>query len=246
MSFYLLQHLIDSVLPPRCPVTGEMVDSQGMLSAQSWKDLSFITSPYCYACGFPFEFSMDEGAENLCAGCLAQRPRYDKARSALTYNDQSRNLILGFKSGDQTQFVVAMVPWLFQAGAEYWDEADVIMPVPLHRWRLLRRRYNQSVLMGRALAKHVGVAFVPDGLVRQRPTVVQGHLNASQRHKNVAAAFAIHPKRLGDVAGKKIVLVDDVYTTGSTVEECTRALKEAGADKVFVLTLARVVKPKLV
>lgn len=246
MSFYLLQHLIDSVLPPRCPITGEMVDSQGMLSAQSWKDLSFITSPYCHACGFPFEFSMDEGAENLCAGCLAKRPRYDKARSALTYNDQSRNLILGFKSGDQTQFVVAMVPWLFQAGAEYWDEADVIMPVPLHRWRLLRRRYNQSVLMGRALAKRVGVAFVPDGLVRQRPTVVQGHLNASQRHKNVAAAFAIHPKRLGDVAGKKIVLVDDVYTTGSTVEECTRALKEAGADKVFVLTLARVVKPKLV
>lgn len=242
MTLYLLQYLIDSVLPPRCPITGEMVDSQGMLSAQSWKDLSFITSPYCYACGFPFEFSIDEGAENLCAACLADRPAYDKSRSALAYNDQSRDFILGFKHGDQTHCVVAMVPWLYNAGAEFWADADIITPVPLHPWRLLRRRYNQSALMGQVMAKRTKIKFMPDALIRTRATPIQGHLSPSQRQKNVAAAFAIHPKRKNDVAGKKIVLMDDVYTTGSTVKECARVLKKAGADKVYVLTLARVVK----
>ena len=231
------------ILPPRCPFTGEIVDTQGTVSAQVWGGLSFITDPFCYACGFPFEFAVPKGSsENLCAGCLVDRPEFHKARAALVYNDASRDFILGFKHGDQTQAVVAMAPWLRNAGAELWKKTDIIVPVPLHRWRLLRRRYNQAALMGHAIAKESGKKFVPDGMIRTRATQTQGHLNASARKKNVKSAFGIHPKRMGHIRGKNVLLIDDVYTTGSTVRECTKALLQAGAAEVSVLTLARVVK----
>ncbi len=245
MKFSYIRNLVDFVLPPRCPLTGEMVDSQGMVSPDAWKTLSFIAPPYCGACGHPFEFAVADGggAAMLCAACLAEPPQYTKARAAMTYNDHSRDFILGFKHGDQTQSVVAMVPWLYQAGLEFWKDADVITPVPLHPWRLLRRRYNQAGLMGRVMADRTKIKFIPDILLRTRHTPVQGHLNASERHKNVASAFSIHEKRLADVMGKNIVLIDDVYTTGSTVNECAKILKKAGAGNVYILTLARVVKP---
>ena len=238
-----MQKLIDVVLPPRCPITGEIVDSQGTVSATGWKDLSFITSPYCHQCGFPFDFAQEnDAAVNLCGACIANPPIYDHARSALVYNDQSRDFILGFKHGDQTHAVVAMVPWLYQAGGEFWGDTNIILPVPLHRWRLLRRRYNQAALMGAVISKRVKIPFLPDGLIRTRSTPVQGHLNASERHKNVASAFSVHPKHKDAFLGKNVVIVDDVYTTGSTVNECAKVLKRAGANKVYVLTLAKVVK----
>lgn len=239
---YSFAKLIDVVLPPRCPFSGEIVDSAGTISPSAWAALSFITAPYCDACGFPFDFSVPKGAgETLCAACLADRPPYKHARAALVYNDASRDFILGFKHGDQIHSVVAMVPWLKQAGADLLAEADVIAPVPLHRWRLLRRRYNQAAIIGRAMAAASGKSFVPDALTRTRATPTQGHLKARERAQNVKHAFAVHPKR--NFAGKKILLVDDVYTTGATVNECVKVLLKAGAAEVSVLTLARVVKP---
>ncbi len=212
-----------------------------MVSAEAWKSLSFIGAPFCHACGFPFEFATQ--GEALCAACLGEAPAYSRARAALVYNDASRDFILGFKHGDQTQSVVAMVPWMKAAGVDILSAADVIVPVPLHRWRLLRRRYNQSALIGKAVAKSAGVEFCPDALVRTRATETQGHLNANERKKNVRSAFEAHPKRLSVIAGKRVVLVDDVYTTGATVSECAKALAKAGAADVSVLTLARVVRP---
>lgn len=233
--------LIDAVLPPRCPFTGEIVDSQGTVSPAAWARLSFITDPQCHACGFPFEFAVPKGsAENLCAACLFERPAYDRARAALVYNDASRDFILGFKHGDQMHSVVAMLPWLKQAGADILPEADMIVPVPLHRWRLLRRRYNQAAVMGGALAREAGKIFMADALVRTRATPTQGRLKAKERAANVKRAFALHPRR--SVTGKNIVLIDDVYTTGATVGECVKVLLKAGATSVNVLTLARVVK----
>lgn len=232
---------VDAVLPPRCPFTGEIVDSQGTISPAAWAELSFITAPQCHACGFPFEFALPAGAsEALCAICLADRPEYARARAALVYNDASRDFILGFKHGDQMHSVVAMMPWLKQAGADILPGADAIVPVPLHRWRLLRRRYNQAAVIGGALAKEAGKAFMPDALVRMRATPTQGHLKAKERAENVKRAFILHPKR--SVAGKNIVLIDDVYTTGATVRECVKVLMKGGAKSVNVLTLARVVK----
>ncbi len=240
-QMYSFAKLIDAVLPPRCPFTGEIVDSQGTVSPEAWAKLSFITSPQCHACGFPFEFAVPAGSgETLCAACLAERPEYSKARAALVYNDASRDFILGFKHGDQIHAVVSMMPWLKQAGVDILPDTDLIVPVPLHRWRLLRRRYNQAAIIGRAVAKETGKAFMADALLRTRATPTQGHLKAKERAENVRKAFSLHPKR--NVAGKKVLLIDDVYTTGATVRECVKVLKKAGATEVFVLTLARVVK----
>lgn len=238
-----LMKMIDTVLPPRCPFTGEIVDSQGKVSAEAWKNLSFITDPLCHACGFPFEFAVLSGSiENLCAGCLADRPEFSSARAALVYNDASRDFILGFKHGDQTHGVTAMVPWLRNAGAALFAKADLIVPVPLHRWRLLRRRYNQAALIGKAVAKDAGLRVVTDGLIRTRATPTQGHLNARERRKNVSRAFTVPANRIEKIKGQRVILIDDVYTTGATVRESTKALLRAGAADVCVLTLARVVK----
>jgi ComF family protein len=241
---YLLA-IIDIILPSRCILTGEQVDFQGTVSPKAWADLSFITAPFCHACGFPFDFEVTRAEEALCAACLKDRPPFESARSALIYNDASRDFILAFKHGDRTHAVVTMAPWLKMAGAEFWEQEDVvIMPVPLHRWRLLRRRYNQAALMAKILGKVTGKKVLLDVLRRVRATPTQGHLKANERAQNVKKAFAVLENRYHLIQGKSIVLVDDVYTTGSTVKECTQALLEAGASKVFVLTLARVVKPQ--
>lgn len=165
------------------------------------------------------------------------------ARSALVYNDASRDFILGFKHGDRTHAVVPMIPWLKNAGVDLWGEVELIVPVPLHRWRLLGRRYNQAALMGYALAKDIGVPFIPDALLRTRPTQSQGRMKAHEREKNVKKAFSLHPKRKDKMKDRNILLIDDVFTTGSTVKECVRVLLEGGAASVSILTLARVVRP---
>ncbi len=239
---FSFQALIDAILPPRCAFTGNLVDSQGMIAPEAWGKLSFISFPYCYSCGAPFEFSQQAGEKLNSPGCLADPPEFTMARAALAYDDASRGFILGFKHGDQTESVVTMAPWLKAAGADFWEKADVIVPVPLHRWRLLRRRYNQAALMGRVITKVTGKPMIADALTRTRSTPSQGHLKAGERRANVSKAFAVHPKRKQALAGKNIVLIDDVYTTGSTVRECAKALLAKGAKEVFVLTLARVVK----
>lgn len=241
--FYVAR-LIDAILPPRCAFTGNLVDSQGMIAPEAWAGLSFVTAPHCHNCGMPFEFAPSAGEAMQCASCLTDPPEFAMARTALAYDDASRGFILGFKHGDQTESVVTMVPWLKAAGADFWERADMVVPVPLHRWRLLRRRYNQAALMGRAMAKAMGKGFIADGMMRTRATPSQGHLKADERKKNVSKAFAVNPKRAGAITGKSIVLIDDVYTTGSTVRECAKILLASGAKEVFVLTLARVIKPE--
>lgn len=231
---------VDTILPPRCPITQEIVERQGTLTPQAWASLHFLTDPLCVTCGIPLE--VDVGKDMQCGACLITNKHYDKIRSALAYDDSSRSLILGFKHGDQTHAVVSFVPWLLQAGRDLIPPADMIMPVPLHRWRLLQRRYNQSGLIAAALGRVAGKTVMHDGLMRTRATPSQGHLKAGERARNVKNAFAVRPG--ADVTGKNILLIDDVYTTGSTVSECARALKDSGAAVVNVLTLARVVRPE--
>lgn len=239
----IMAAIINVILPPRCIFTGDTVDAQGTISPSAWASLAFISTPYCAACGFPFEFEAGD-ADALCAACLKEPPVFDKGRSALRYDDASRDFILGFKHGDRMHAVTSMVPWLKMAGAEFWEEADVIVPVPLHRWRLMRRRYNQAAVMAIAMAKAMGKGSVPDALIRTRSTPSQGHLKAREREANVKSAFVVRDKRRNLIVGKNIILIDDVYTTGSTVSECAKALRQAGAQKIFVLTLARVVRPE--
>lgn len=237
--------IIDLILPPRCIVSGDIVDAQGMLSPQAWGNLNFITDPQCNRCGFPFDFDSGDVSEgNICLGCLKSPPLFDKARSALVYDDASRDVVLSFKHGDQTQSVPSFMPWLNQAGREILERADYIIPVPLHRWRILRRRFNQSALIAQYLSKDISVPSLLDGLERKRATVTQGHLQVNERQKNVKNAFAMNPEHVDKLRGKTVVLIDDVYTTGATVNECTKVLLKAGVASVNILTLARVVKPQ--
>lgn len=236
--------IIDFILPPRCIVTGEIVDAQGMLSATAWRELNFIAQPQCIRCGIPFEFVEETDIQDsVCGACMKYPPRYNKARAALVYDDASRDIILGFKHGDQTQSAPCFVPWLNQAGNEFLEAADFLIPVPLHRLRLLKRRFNQSALMVKYLAENLKIPFILNGLERVRSTPVQGYLHAKDRKKNVKNAFRVPPDIIERIRHKNIVLVDDVYTTGATVDECTKALLKNGAGTVDVLTLARVVKP---
>jgi ComF family protein len=239
---FFIHKMIDAVLPPRCVITGDVVDFQGMIAPEAWRKLSFISQPYCDCCGFPFEYAPMEG-EVLCAACLRKKPEYTKARAALAYDNASRDLILGFKHGDKTHAVVAMAPWLRQAAGNILNECDIIIPVPLHRWRLLRRRYNQSALIAQAIANETGKTCLTNALMRTRATPVQGHLNISERARNVRKAFMVSPAALPKIQGKNVLLIDDVYTTGATVSECAKSLFAAGAGEVNVLTLARVIKP---
>jgi len=231
---------LDIVLPPRCVVSGDEVDEQGMLSPKIWTDLRFIADPQCSCCGLPFDYEVEESI--LCASCIEDRPSFEQARSALVYDDHSRHLVLRFKHADQTHSVLAFVPWLMRSGAELIEKADLIMPVPLHRWRLLKRRYNQAAILALALSKETQLSCETNILRRVRSTPSQGHLKPKERAKNVKNAFEIFEKDASKVEEKNILLIDDVYTTGSTAEECTKALLKAGAKSVYVLTLARVVR----
>lgn len=232
--------LLDLLLPPRCPVSGEIVDAPGLIAPHIWSKLSFIEAPYCHGCGLPFSFEIGAGA--ICATCAAAPPVFTQARSALLYDDASRDLILAFKHGDRLESVPALVPFMTRAGAELIAQTDYLVPVPLYRWRLLRRRYNQALLLAYGIGRTARKAVLPDSLFRVRSTPVQGHMKSDARAKNVKNAFGVRVKDRAEIAGKNILLIDDVYTTGATVSECAKALLKAGAAQVNVLTLARVAK----
>ncbi|MBB6253424.1 ComF family protein [Nitrospirillum iridis] len=234
--------LLDLVLPPRCLGCGEAVAAAGTLCGACWRGISFITAPQCAGCGRPFPHDM--GADALCAVCVAAPLPFARLRAAVLYDDASRPLILGFKHGDRTEAAPLLAGWMARAGAELLADADIIAPVPLHRWRLFARRYNQAALLALRLGRLTGVTAVPDLLARRRRTPSQGTLSREGRARNVAGAFALRPGR--DVRGLRVVLVDDVYTTGSTAAECARVLSRAGAARVDVLALARVLRGEVI
>lgn len=211
-----------------------------MLAGTAWEKLRFIAAPLCDCCGLPFE--IEAGPGTLCLACIEKRPPYRSARAALAYDEESRKMILGFKHGDQTHITHSFTPWLRRAGRDMLGGADLIMPVPLHRWRLLRRRYNQSALLAATLARATGKTWLPDTLRRVRATESQGFKRARERRANVRRAFIVPEKQKHLIKGRAIVLVDDVYTTGATVQECTKTLLAAGAASVDVLTIARTVR----
>lgn len=233
----------DVLVPPRCLACGATIGRGGAMCGPCWTRLRFITPPLCDCCGFPFARS--EGEDALCADCLREPPPFAHARCALVYDDASRPLILDFKHRDRHEGNDAFAAWMRQAAGPLLDDASVISPVPLHRWRLLRRRYNQSALLAGSLAKAADLRFVPDALIRVRHTPSQGGLSAPQRRLNLQGAIALNERRRQQLDGARVVLVDDVYTTGATVRACARALMRGGVASVVVLTLARVVRAPL-
>jgi ComF family protein len=229
---------IDVLLPPRCIGCGAAVTATATLCAECWRGLTFLGRPCCSCCGLPFAYDLGESV--LCGDCAGHRPVFDRARAALRYDDASRKLILGFKHGDRLHPAPAFGQWLRRAGGELIGDADLAMPVPLHWTRLFARRYNQAAVLAQALRAAGGPPVAPDTLRRRRRTPPQGRGNREARRRNVAAAFVL--KAGHEIAGKRILLIDDVFTTGATVSECARVLKRGGAARVDVLTLARTVR----
>ena len=228
--------IVDGILPPRCLLCGDTVGEPDALCGPCWAGISFFAPPWCASCGLPFPHPMGEGA--VCADCARQQNSWDRARAVMRYDKHSRGLVLGLKY-DRTHLANALGGWMQRAGAEVLEGADVIVPVPLHWTRLFGRRYNQASLLAHAIHAAGGPPVAPDWLVRRRRTPSQGRLGPLARARNVRGAFALKPGR--SVKGRRVVIVDDVLTTGATVEQCARVLRRAGAADIGVLTLARAV-----
>ncbi|MSP87822.1 MAG: ComF family protein [Alphaproteobacteria bacterium] len=238
----LVGRAIDAILPPRCLECGGQVDAAGALCPACWQRMEFLGPPCCACCGLPFEVEM--GANALCGACIADPPGFARARAVFRYDETSRSLVLRFKHADRTDAAPAFGRWLARAGAGMLAEIDVIAPVPMHWFRLFLRRYNQAALLANELGSAVGsrARVIPDLLVRRRWTPIQGKLGRQARYDNIKGAIAVRRACRPCVRGKRVLVVDDVMTTGATASACARALLRAGASGVDVLTLARVVR----
>ncbi len=227
--------LADAVLPPRCLLCGESVAEPAALCARCWSGIDLFAPPWCALCGLPFPYPI--AGKAVCGECAATPPAFDRARAVFAYNEKSRPLILAFKHADATHLAGALGRWMGRAGEEVLEKADLLLPVPLHWTRLFARRYNQSALLAYAIRASGGPPVAPDWLLRRRRTRSQGRFGRSARAANVRGAFYLRPGK--SVKGMRVVLVDDVMTTGATLEECARVLRRAGAEFVGALTLAR-------
>ncbi|MGZ9103973.1 MAG: double zinc ribbon domain-containing protein, partial [Rhodoplanes sp.] len=236
----LLSSGLDVLMPPQCLCCGRIVEKAQTLCPACWPRLHFIDGPRCAVCGVPFEVDLGEGA--ICGECARSRPPYGRARAVLVYDDGSKPLILKFKQGDRGEAAVAYGHWMARAGAEILADADLLVPVPLHWTRLFARRYNQAALLAYAVGRLSGVSVAPDLLVRRKRTPKLGTLGPSARRRAVQSAIAIHPRQRHRLRGRRVVVIDDVHTTGATLAACVRVLLAAGAGNVDVLTLARTVR----
>jgi ComF family protein len=232
---------LDLLLPPRAldEATGGQGSVQSIgLTAETWRRIVFVEAPFCDGCGAPFDYDLGPGAR--CAACQGRRPAFDHARAACLYDEHSRDLILKLKHADRTDLSGLFARWIARAAADLLSDVEAVVPTPLHRWRLLRRRFNQAAEIARPLARANGLAYYPDALIRRRPTASQAGKSGDARRRNVAGAFAVPARWRARIEGKRLLLIDDVLTTGATAEGCARALKSAGAARVDVAVIARV------
>jgi ComF family protein len=229
---------LDIALPTLCVACREPVAGEGVC-AECWAKLSFIAPPYCPRLGIPFVY--DPGPELLSMEAIANPPAYARARAAVRYDDVARTLVHALKYQDRTDLAPAMGRWMARAGRELLTDADVLVPVPLHWRRGWSRRYNQSGALARVISRQSGVKLASEALRRIRATEQQIGLSRPQRAANVQGAFKVAADRMADIQGRRIVLIDDVLTSGATTDACARALLRAKAAQVDVLVFARVV-----
>lgn len=231
--------VLDQLYPPVCLHCDAPIAETDALCAPCWRGLRAITLPLCPVLGLPFEISL--GPEARSAEAIADPPPFDRARSAFIYNDIARAIVSRLKYGDKPEVARFCARLMASACAELLEDDPVLVPVPLHRTRQWQRRYNQSTELCRTLGVLKGLEYLPMLVTRRRRTRQQVGLSAEQRARNVAGAFDVHPDALAQTAGRRVVIVDDVITTGATVKALTRALKRAGCDQIDVISFARVV-----
>ncbi len=232
--------VLDLALPQLCPACREPIEGKGLCPA-CWAKLSFISRPYCERLGIPFVY--DPGPGILSMAAIADPPAYHRARAAVRFDEVSRALVHGLKYNDRLDLAPMMGRWMAQAGRELLAEADALVPVPLHWRRLWTRRFNQSATLAAAITAASGVPVAAGALRRVKATAQQVGLSRAERAANIQGAFRVPAEGRPQVAGRRLVLIDDVLTSGATVEGCARALLRAGAANVDVLVFARVADP---
>lgn len=235
---------LDLLLPPRCPLCGEIVADSNSFCPSCWSDLNFISAPQCSSCGRPLggddPFGHDgDNMASQCAPCIQSPPIHDGIRAVVIYDDSSKPIVLRLKHAGRIGLARFIAHYLSSRIPDAPQDA-LIIPVPLHRWRIWQRGFNQAQLIARALSQMTGHAMRDDLLKRVKPTPPLKQMRADERAKAVRGAFALTQDARQSVAGRTIILVDDVYTTGATANACVKLLKRAGADRVIIACWARV------
>jgi ComF family protein len=234
----LFKKLINFLIPIRCVKCGTIIEEKEGLCPSCWPLITFTAKPYCQCCGLPFDFEIDEGS--LCGACQQTKPSFKTARSVFIYTSESKDLILKFKHTDHLSSAPLFADWMTKNLIDI--ENPLCIPVPLHWTRLFMRTYNQAGLLAQRIAGQKGWIYDPSLLIRKHRTPSQGHLSKKERQKNVEGAFKVPEKKKKDLLNKTVLLIDDVFTTGATLEACSKTLLKGGAKEVHILTLARVKK----
>ena len=236
----LFRAAIDGIYPPSCTGCGRQTAEPGALCGACWNSIKFISRPYCEIYGTPFSTELGDGM--VSARAIADPPPYARSRAAVAYQGLAMRFVHGLKFQDRQDNAAWMAGWMARAAPELLADADVIVPVPLHWQRMVSRRFNQSALLAQKLALQGGKPFAPLALKRIKPTVTQRGLSAKERDTNMKRAFLVPESRSIEVQGRRVLLIDDVITTGATVSEAAKALLKAGASDVDVLAFAIVLK----
>lgn len=236
-----LQEVIRAIYPPQCISCNALVATDFGLCPECWRETPFIAGCVCCKCGSPVPGDPQETGA-ICDDCLHVARPWSQGRAALLYRDNARRIVLALKHGDRMELARAATPWLLSAARPLLADDTVIVPVPLHWWRLLRRSYNQSALLSAALARASGRPHCPDALLRRRNTGSQEGKSREDRFANLVGAFTVPSSRRSHILGRSVLLVDDVMTSGATFAAATDACLAAGAKEVAVLALARVAK----
>lgn len=238
LSYPVWRTVVDYALPPRCPSCGCIVEDDARFCLPCWQKMDFLSDPCCARCGVPFETEQGDGAQ--CGACIAAPPAYNSARAVLAYGEVARTVAMRLKYGRRLGLARLMAAHMARHIPQGDPSEMLIVPVPLHRWRIWGRGFNQSAVIADHIGRLSGVTLEKLALIRNRPTRPLREMNPAQRQRAVRGAFRLDPHHAPKITGRQIILIDDIHTSGATAQECARKLRAGGASSVHLLCWARV------